>query len=65
MSRLLRLPVAAVDRLSPGDLLSRVVSDTTLLRGVTGFGLVQSATAVFALAGALVLMGLLDPLLLR
>ena len=64
VSRLLRLPVAAVDRLSPGDLLSRVVSDTTLLRGVTSYGLVQTANAVFALTGALVLMGLLDPLLL-
>ena len=64
VSRLLRLPVAAVDRLSPGDLLSRVVSDTTLLRGVTSTGLVQMANASLALAGAVVLMGLLDPLLL-
>jgi ABC-type multidrug transport system fused ATPase/permease subunit len=65
VSRLLRLPVAAVDRHSPGDLLSRVVSDTTLLRGVSSYGLVQSVNAVLALAGAVVLMGLLDlPLLL-
>jgi len=64
VSRLLRLPVAAVDRLSPGDLLSRVVADTTLLRGVTSTGLVQMVNAVLALAGAVVLMGLLDPLLL-
>ena len=34
-SHLLRLPVGAVDRLKPGDLLSRVTSDTTLLRTVT------------------------------
>jgi ABC-type multidrug transport system fused ATPase/permease subunit len=64
VSRLLRLPVRAVDRLSPGDLLSRVVADTTLLRGVTSTGLVQMVNAVLALAGAVVLMGLLDPLLL-
>jgi ABC-type multidrug transport system fused ATPase/permease subunit len=64
VSRLLRLPVAAVERLSPGDLLSRVVADTTLLRGVTSTGLVQMVNAVLALAGAVVLMGLLDPLLL-
>lgn len=64
VSRLLRLPVAAVDRLSPGDLLSRVVSDTTVLRGVTSTGLVQMVNAVLALAGAVVLMALLDPLLL-
>ena len=38
VARLLRLPVAAVDRLSPGDLPpSRVVSDTTLLRGVSSY----------------------------
>ena len=64
VSRLLRLPVTAVDRLSPGDLLSRVVADTTLLRGVTSTGLVQMVNAVLALVGAVVLMGLLDPLLL-
>jgi ATP-binding cassette subfamily B protein len=56
--------VGAVDRLSPGDLLSRVVSDTTLLRSVSTYGLVQTVNAVFLLAGSLVLMGLLDLLLL-
>ncbi len=64
VSRLLRLPVAAVDRLSPGELLSRVISDTTLLRSVSGFGLVQIVNAVLAIGGAVVLMGLLDPVLL-
>jgi ABC-type multidrug transport system fused ATPase/permease subunit len=64
VNQLLRLPVGAVDRLSPGDLLSRVVSDTTLLRSVSTYGLVQTVNAVFLLGGAVVLMGLLDPLLL-
>ena len=64
VSQLLRLPVGAVDRLSPGDLLSRVVSDTTLLRSVSTYGLIQTVNAVFLLAGSLVLMGLLDLLLL-
>lgn len=64
VGRLLRLRVGAVDRLSPGDLLSRVVSDTTLLRSVSTYGLVQTVNAVFLLLGSLVLMGLLDPLLL-
>jgi ABC-type multidrug transport system fused ATPase/permease subunit len=64
VSQLLRLRVGAVDRLSPGDLLSRVVSDTTLLRSVSTYGLVQSINAVFLLIGSVVLMGLLDPLLL-
>jgi ABC-type multidrug transport system fused ATPase/permease subunit len=64
VSQLLRLRVGAVDRLSPGDLLSRVVSDTTLLRSVSTYGLVQTVNAVFLLLGSLVLMGLLDPILL-
>ena len=45
-----------MDRLSPGDLLSRVVSDTTLLRSVSTYGLVQTVNAAFLLAGAVVLM---------
>ena len=64
VAQLLRLRVGAVDRLSPGDLLSRVVSDTTLLRSVSTYGLVQTVNAVFLLVGSVVLMGLLDLLLL-
>jgi ATP-binding cassette subfamily B protein len=64
ISRLLRLQVSASDRLSPGDLLSRVISDTTLLRSVSTYGLVQTVNAVFVLAGAVVLMALLDATLL-
>jgi ABC-type multidrug transport system fused ATPase/permease subunit len=64
VSRLLRLRVGAADRLDPGDLLSRVVSDTTLLRSVSTYGLVQTVNAVFLLAGSLVVMALLDLLLL-
>ena len=64
VSQLLRLRVAAVDRLDPGDLLSRVVSDTTLLRSVSTYGLVQTVNAAFLLVGSVVLMALLDLLLL-
>jgi ATP-binding cassette subfamily B protein len=64
VSRLLRLRVGAVDRLSPGDLMSRVISDTTLLRSVSTYGLVQTVNAVFLLAGSVALMALLDPQLL-
>src|SRR5439155_25651324 len=35
VGRLLRLRIAAVDRSEPGDLMSRVTADTTLLREVT------------------------------
>ncbi len=34
VGRIMRLKVPAVDRLTPGDLQSRVTSDTTLLRTV-------------------------------
>jgi ABC-type multidrug transport system fused ATPase/permease subunit len=64
VSQLLRLRLGALERLSPGDLLSRVVSDTTLLRSVSTYGLVQTVNAVFLLVGSIVLMGLLDLLLL-
>jgi ABC-type multidrug transport system fused ATPase/permease subunit len=64
ISHLLRLRVGAVDRLEPGDLLTRVASDTTLLRGVSTYGLVNSATSVFVLLAAVVLMAVLDRVLL-
>jgi ABC-type multidrug transport system fused ATPase/permease subunit len=64
ISQLLRLRVGALDHLKPGDLLSRVTSDTTLLRSVSTYGLVHSVNAVFLLVGSVVLMATLDPVLL-
>jgi ABC-type multidrug transport system fused ATPase/permease subunit len=64
ISQLLRLRVGALDHLKPGDLLSRVTSDTTLLRSVSSYGLVHSINAAFLLVGSIVLMATLDPLLL-
>jgi ATP-binding cassette subfamily B protein len=64
VSLALRLRVGALDHLKPGDLLSRVTSDTTLLRSVCSYGLVHSVNAVFMLAGSVVLMAMLDPVLL-
>jgi ABC-type multidrug transport system fused ATPase/permease subunit len=64
ISRLLRLRVSALDRLKPGELLSRVTSDTTLLRSVSTYGLVHTVSATFLLAGSIALMGRLDPVLL-
>jgi ABC-type multidrug transport system fused ATPase/permease subunit len=64
VSQLLRLRVGALDHLNPGDLLSRVTSDTTLLRSVSTYGLVHSVNAAFLLVGAAVLMATLDPVLL-
>jgi ABC-type multidrug transport system fused ATPase/permease subunit len=64
VSQLLRLRVGALDHATPGDLLSRVTSDTTLLRSVTTYGLVHSVNATLVLAGSVVLMAVLDPVLL-
>ena len=63
-SHLLRLRVGALDGLRPGDLLSRVTSDTTLLRSVTTYGLVHSVNGIFLIAAAAVMMAVLDPVLL-
>jgi ABC-type multidrug transport system fused ATPase/permease subunit len=60
----LRLPVAEFDRRRGGDLLSRVGSDTTLLRVVVQSGVVDAASGVVTAAGALVLMAVVDPVLL-
>lgn len=62
--RLLRLPVAEVDRLKPGDLLSRVTSDTTLLRTAATSTIVDAANGTLMIVGTIVLMALLDPVLL-
>jgi ABC-type multidrug transport system fused ATPase/permease subunit len=64
ISQLLRLRVGALDHLEPGDLLSRVTSDTTLLRSVSTYGLVHSINAAFLLVGSAVLMATLDLVLL-
>src|SRR4051794_11629535 len=61
---LLILPIAEYDRRRTGDLLSRVGADTTLLRAVVTSGLFEIVTGVVMVAGALVAMALLDPLLL-
>ncbi|MFI6480090.1 ABC transporter ATP-binding protein [Nonomuraea sp. NPDC050663] len=63
VDRMFRLKVADVDRLKPGDLLSRVTGDTTLLRTVLTNGLIESIGAFFMLIGAIVLMALKDSVL--
>ncbi|WP_430501731.1 ABC transporter ATP-binding protein [Micromonospora trifolii] len=60
---LLRLPIAEYDRRRTGDLLSRVGSDTTLLRAVVTSGLFETVTGAVTVVGAGTAMVLLDPLL--
>ncbi|MBL7499551.1 ABC transporter ATP-binding protein [Frankia sp. CNm7] len=64
VTRILRLRVSATEEIGPADLISRLVADTTLLRQVTTQAMVASVTAVLALLGSLVLMGLIDHVLL-
>jgi ABC-type multidrug transport system fused ATPase/permease subunit len=64
VDRLLGLTISALDRAEPGDLMSRVTSDTTLLRDVTTGSLVGLVTGSLTLVATLVLMGLMDPVLL-
>ena len=61
---LLRLPIFEYDTRRTGDLLSRVGSDTTLLRAVVTSGLLEVVTGAVMVTGATVAMALLDPLLL-
>jgi ABC-type multidrug transport system fused ATPase/permease subunit len=60
---LLRLPIAEYDQRRTGDLLSRVGSDTTLLRAVVTSGLFELVTGVVTVVGAGIAMILLDPFL--
>jgi ABC-type multidrug transport system fused ATPase/permease subunit len=64
VDRLLGLTIGGLDRAEPGDLMSRVTSDTTLLRDVTTESLVGVATGSVMLVATLVLMGLMDVVLL-
>ncbi|WP_159618941.1 ABC transporter ATP-binding protein [Arthrobacter zhaoguopingii] len=63
VGQLLRLPVREFDARRVGDLMSRVGSDTTLLRSVITSGLFEIVSSVLMFAAAVVLMILLDPLL--
>jgi ABC-type multidrug transport system fused ATPase/permease subunit len=63
VDRLLGLTIGGLDRAEPGDLMSRVTSDTTLLRDVTTGSLVGVITGSLTLVATLVLMSLMDVVL--
>ena len=63
-TRLLRLPIAEYDLRRTGDLVSRVGSDTTLLRAVLTQGLVDAAGGVLIFVGSIIAMAIIDPILL-
>ncbi|MFF8652745.1 ABC transporter ATP-binding protein [Streptomyces huasconensis] len=64
IGRLLRLRLPEVERTQPGDLMSRVTSDTTLLRAVTTQSVVSAASGGLTFLATIVLMALMDPVLL-
>ncbi|RNE49755.1 ABC transporter [Corynebacterium alimapuense] len=64
LGRLLRLPIPFYDSHRSGDLVTRLGSDTTLVRSAFTGGLVDAIGGVATMAGAIVLMALIDPLML-
>ncbi|MFG2029702.1 ABC transporter ATP-binding protein [Streptomyces sp. NPDC048825] len=62
--RFLRATVPAVTRRPTGELVTRVTSDTVLLREAATGALIGLINGTIMLAGTLVLMGVLDPVLL-
>ncbi|MCI0690118.1 MAG: hypothetical protein L0Y54_23205, partial [Sporichthyaceae bacterium] len=64
VGRLLRLRVSAVDATEPGDLMSRVTADTTLLREVTTSSFVGGITALLTFIATIIMMALMDVVLL-
>jgi len=64
VARILHLPVGQFDVRRTGDLVSRVGSDTTLLRAVLTQGLVEAVGGTLTLVGAVIGMAFIDPVLL-
>ncbi|MDA7761161.1 ABC transporter ATP-binding protein/permease [Aquiluna sp.] len=63
-ARLLRLPIWQYDRRRIGDLVSRVGSDSTLLKAVLTQGLVDALGGLLQFFGAIIVMAFIDPILL-
>lgn len=64
VARILRLPIREFDARRTGDLVSRVGSDSTLLRAVLTQGLVDSIAGSLVFVGAIIAMAVIDPILL-
>ncbi|WP_025273691.1 ABC transporter ATP-binding protein [Haloglycomyces albus] len=60
VSHLIHLKVGEVDRLRPGDLVSRLTSDTNLLRTVASTTVIGGVTALIMLLGGLAIMAWID-----
>ncbi|MED7929212.1 ABC transporter ATP-binding protein [Nonomuraea sp. LP-02] len=63
VDRLMRLPIVEYDRRRAGDLLSRVSSDTTLLRALVTSGAFDLVAGGLMVMGSVVAMVIVDPVL--
>ncbi|WP_427870333.1 ABC transporter ATP-binding protein [Leucobacter luti] len=63
IARILHLPISQFDRRRTGDLVSRVGSDTTLLRAVLTQGFVEAISGLLVFFGALIGMLVIDAVL--
>src|SRR5690625_3460601 len=64
VSHLLRLPIMSYDKHRTGDLVTRVGSDTTLVRTAFTGGLVQAVSSVLTIIGSVALMAIIDVMML-
>lgn len=64
LARLVRLRLSAVDHAEPGDLMSRITADTTLIRAIATQTMVSAVTSVLTLLATLALMAIVDGVLL-
>ena len=60
IAKILHLPISQFDRRRTGDLVSRIGSDTTLLRAVLTQGLVEAISGMLVFVGALIGMLVID-----
>lgn len=64
IGHLLRLPIAVYDKHRTGDLVTRLGSDTTLIRSAFTGGLVNAIGGLATMIGAIVLMAMVDVFML-
>lgn len=64
VARMLRLPIPFYNSHRTGDLVTRLGSDTTLVRAAFTGGLVDAVGGIATMAGAIILMALIDPMML-
>lgn len=63
IGKILHLPISQFDQRRTGDLVSRIGSDTTLLRAVLTQGFVEALSGLLVFVGALIGMLVIDPVL--